>query len=265
MGTPLRTAHQHGKAISMNGNAYNQTNGRGASAPPQQISNGTRTKVTFDPPRVPVFLIPEAVPANPVPGKNGPQFMWLFEENQIAWFDPDVHAEMCACLEMNPEGTELAITKHVRRGTPPRFEVQPVCQIEKPGFHTPQPQRREATQPGGFDPPPPSGPRHKRLPPMPPPLNETFPERQRTRPATVHVERAPEGQRQTTPPKFHYEEAIERETAPPASQLEKALIEAITAAHAASAVATANGIKFEPTSAQFIELAKIILKLEDSL
>lgn len=260
MGKALRTAIQHGKDVSMNASNGYTDQRRGAPAPPQQISNGTRSKVTFDPPRVPVFLIPEAVPANPVPGKNGPQFMWLFEGNQIGWFDPDVHAEMCACLEMNPEGTELAITKHVQRGKSPRFEVQPVCQIEEPGFQAPQPQRREATQPGGFDPPPP--PRHR---PAPPPLKETFPERQRTRPATVHVERAPEGQRQTTPPKFRYEEAIEAETAPPASQLEKALIEAITAAHAASAVATANGIKFEPTSAQFIELAKIILKLEDSL
>lgn len=226
--------------MNVNGNSYQE--GR-APRGPQQISNGTREKVSFDPPRVPVFLRPEKIGLE-VEGRNGPQFLWLFEGNLIAWFDPPVHAEILACLEVSG-ASELAITKHVRKGTPPRFEVQAV---------------REESE-SAEDEPPSAPPLRSQPRAAAPPARPAPPARSAPAPARTHVERSPNGR----PPKFHYEEAIEAETAPPSSQLEKALIEAITAAHAASAVAAANGIKFEPTSAQFIELAKILLKLEDQL
>lgn len=221
--------------MNTNGNAYEE--GRATRGPQQFPASGTRTKITFDPPRVPVFLRPERVPTEAVQGRSGPQYMWLFEGDQIAWFDPDFHHEICACLEVSG-AAEIAITKHVRRGTPPRFEVQAVAEIPE----------EEAAAP-----PPRPAPRSAPRPPAP---------------AVTAARRIVEVKSSlppAKPPRYHFEEAIEAETAPPSGQLEKALIEAITAAHAASAVAMANGIKFEPTSAQFIDLAKILLKLEDQL
>jgi hypothetical protein len=209
--------------MNTNGNSYQD---RGAQARPQM--KATRTKVTFDPPRVPVFLRPEAVPTNPVDGRNGPQFMWLFQDDQIAWFDPDFHAELIACLQMNPEGVELAITKHVRRGTPPRFEVQPVAEVQEPG---------------GYDPPP-------------PPLR-------REPPPVTAARRIEEIKSSQAKPKYHFEEAIEAETHEPKESLTKALIAAITACHEAAAIANAVGIKFVPTPAQIIDLAKVLFKAED--
>ena len=108
----------------------NNGNGRGAhSAPPQSRPGftNTRTKISFDPPRVPVCLTPEIVPTRSVDGRNGPQYMWFFKGDQVAWFDPDFHQEICACIETTG-CRDIAITKHVRKGTPPRFEVQPIAE-----------------------------------------------------------------------------------------------------------------------------------------
>jgi hypothetical protein len=99
-------------------NHYNDNTPRGSA---QRL--GERTKVTFDPPRVPVILTPDGMPTEPVQGKFGPQFRWNFEGQQVAWFDPDVHEQMRGLIMRGAKS--FAITKHVRRGEPPRFEVQP--------------------------------------------------------------------------------------------------------------------------------------------
>ena len=187
-------------------NAYNQNgNGRGARAP--QLEQGTRTKITFDPPRVPVILTPEAIPANPVPGRNGPQYQWLFQGHQIAWFDPDVHNELIACIEVSG-CRDIAITKHVRKGTPPRFEVQAVD---------------DETEPAEPAPPPRSAPRPA--------------------PAQTAARRINEIQRsQAKPPRFIPEESVEAETAPPCNAMSEALMEAMLAVHEVAAITSAHGM-----------------------
>src|SRR5579863_799933 len=121
--------------MNVSGNSYQER--QGAPRPASYFNGGAkegtsslREKISFDPPRVPVILRPEKVPAHPVEGKFGPQFRWEFEGNQVAWFDPDVHREICACLEVSG-CNEIAITKHVRRGQQPRFEVQGVDDLTR--------------------------------------------------------------------------------------------------------------------------------------
>ena len=207
-----------------NGNSYRDQNGRAPARP--QLEQGTRSKITFDPPRVPVILTPEAIPANPVPGRNGPQFQWLFQGHQIAWFDPDFHAELCACLEVS-NCRDLAITKHVQRGQPPRFTVQGVADETEP------------QQPGGFDPPQP--------PPVP----------RRPTPAQTAARRIDEIKRSQAKPSRVWPtvEAAEAETAPPCNAMSQALMEAMLAVHEVLAIATAHGMPWKPSSEDIRALA----------
>jgi hypothetical protein len=230
-----RTMHTtHGKERSMiaNGNGYQlpKANEQGrAQRAPQQISNGTRTKISFDPPRVPVLLRPESVPTRSVEGRDGPQYMWFFADNQVAWFDPDFHQEILACLEVSG-CNEIAITKHVRRGQPPRFEVQPV--------------RDETEQPGGYDP----------APPPPPARRQSVAEVAARRIEEIKRSQAapPRG---PSEPRFHHEEAIEAETAPHCNAMFTALMEAMMAVHEAIAIATAQGLTWKPTGEDIRALA----------
>lgn len=221
--------------MNVNGNSY-QEQGRAPRAHQAYFNGGAkngagsmREKISFDPPRVPVILRPENVPAHPVMGKFGEQYRWEFEGNQVAWFDPDVHKEICACLEVSG-CNEIAITKHVRRGQQPRFEVQGVDdQTGQPARPAPAQTaaRRIAEiqngQPGGYDPAPPA-PRK----PLP-----------RVGPSRV----------------WQNESASEAETAPPANAMAAALVEAIIACQEVIGIATANGIAWKPSSEDIRALA----------
>jgi hypothetical protein len=212
--------------MNPNGNGYQlpQTNHQGrAQRAPQQISNGTRTKISFDPPRVPVLLKPENFPTRSVDGRDGPQYMWFFEGGQVAWFDPDFHEEIRSCMEVS-NCTEIAITKHVRKGQRPRFEVQPVEEIQ---------------QPGGFDPAPP--------PPSP----------SRPSVAQTAARRIDEIKRATPPqlPFTQQPEAPPNFATPPCNAMSAALMEAMLAVHEVIAIATAHAIAWKPSAEDIRALA----------
>lgn len=203
-----------------NGNAY--TEGRApARGPAAATSRGTRTRLTFDPPNVPTFVRPEQIPTRSVDGRNGPQYMWLFENEGIAWFDPDFHAELCACIETSG-AAELAITKHVRKGQPPRFEVQPIAEESEP------------TQPAPI----------------------SYPRSRAEAKANVPAVAARRIQEvKAAAPKFHHEEASEKETAPPCNAMAAALMEAMLAVHEVIAIANAHSIAWKPSAEDIRALA----------
>lgn len=220
----------------MNGNAYN-AGGAPAARPASYFTDQpgtkpTRTKVTFDPPRVPVILKPESIPTRTVDGKFGPQYQWFFEGNQVAWFDPDVHEEIKACIVVS-DCTEVAITKHVRRGQQPRYEVQGVADEtrhapEMSGSATPL---RESS--GSAT-----------------PLRES-----RDQLAARRIDEVKKQNSQARPPRTGYEAPDERETAPLKNAMSHALIEAITAASEVVAIAHANAIEWKPSSEDIRALA----------
>jgi hypothetical protein len=223
------------KELSMNngnGNAY--TEGRATRAYPS--GNATlgqapaQQKITFDPPRVPVILKPIQVPTRTVPGRDGDQYKWEFEGNQVAYFDPDVHEEICACLRI-AECNEVAITKHVRKGQPPRYEVQPVRDETQPTTHAELVNRR--VQEVKFT----NRVQEVKtsLPPAPPPAPAP---RSAPRPSRV----------------WPTEEAAERETAE-LSPMAKAIVEALLACQEVHAIANANGIKYTPSTDNINALA----------
>jgi hypothetical protein len=217
------------KELSMNngnGNAY--TEGRATRAYPSGNATLGQTpaqqKITFDPPRVPVILRPIQVPTRTVPGRDGDQYKWEFEGNQVAYFDPDVHEEICACLRI-AECNEVAITKHVRKGMPPRYEVQPVRDETQPTTHAELVNRRVQEV-------------KTSLPPQQPGLAPAPPPRQAARPSRV----------------WQNEETAERETAE-LSPMAKAIVEALLACQEVHAIANANGIKYTPSTDNINALA----------
>lgn len=205
---------------AQNGNAYQE--GRAPRGPQAAGSTGTRTKLSFDPPNVPTFVRPEKVPTQPVEGRNGPQFMWLFEGAGIAWFDPEFHHELCACLEVSG-AAGLAITKKVRRGQSPTYEVQPVAEEPEPGQPAPQSWPRSRAE-----------------------ARANVPAVAQRRTAEV---------KKAQPPPYHHEEPVERETAPPCNAMSAALMEAVLAVAEVYGIANANGITWKPSSEDIRALA----------
>ena len=217
--------------MNTNGNAYQE--GRApARGPAAATSRGTRTRLTFDPPNVPTFVRPEQVPTRTVDGRNGPQYMWLFEDEGIAWFDPDFHQELCACIETSG-AAELAITKHVRKGQPPRYEVQPVAEETEPGTEFTPTREQQSNSPKSW-------PRSRA-------------EAKANVPAVA--QRRIQEVKKTLPPRAHHEEAVERETAPPCNGMAAALMEAMLAVHEVIAIATAHGVPWKPSSEDIRALA----------
>jgi hypothetical protein len=208
--------------MNTNGNAYQE--GRApARGPAAASSSGTRSRLTFDPPGVPTFVRPEMVPTRSVEGRNGPQYMWMFEGAGIAWFDPDFHQELCACIETSG-AAELAITKHVRKGQPPRFEVQPVAEVDEQ--------------------------------PQPPVTPRSWPRSRGEAKANVPAVAARRIQEvKARAPQHNHEEANERETAPPCNSMAAALMEAMLAVHEVIAIATAHGVPWKPSSEDIRALA----------
>lgn len=215
-----------------------QNGGAATRRAPQYFgTTAVQTKVTFDPPHVPVILRPTMVPTRPVPGKFGEQFKWEFEGDLVAWFDPDVHKEICACLEV-AGCSEIAITKTVRRGEAPRFEVQPV---------------RDETE-GGHPAPPPRSRAEARAQ-VPATAARRIEEIKAAAPNSNPFNSPRDPASTSTRPRFHHEEAIEAETAPPSSTMAEALMEAMLAIHEVIAIATAHSIAWKPSSEDIRALA----------